>query len=59
MTVWAGQGTTFVRCPLEPRDNWEKVLFGGEWDREKGGKKGKGKWREKQGKAREGEKQGS
>ena len=23
MVVWAGQGTTFVRCPLEPRDNRE------------------------------------
>ena len=51
---WAGQGTTFVRCPLEPRDDWEKVLFGGEWDREKGegkmeGETGEGKGRGKAG----------
>ena len=47
MAVWAGQGTTFVRFPLEPRDNrkrkWTKKGTengGNRRSRQKKGEKG-------------------
>ena len=47
--VWAGQGTTFVRCPLEPRDSRKKQKEGKvmeESGTEKGNRRIKAKDRE-------------